>query len=97
MNGSHISVLLASLCAMAAANAQSMFRGDATHSGRYARFGHEGRTATADQTTSAQEPGHPLKHEFTRAIPSSQFIGLPVGVTMTKLSMNASSIGPCRS
>jgi glucose dehydrogenase len=36
MNGSQIGVLLTSLCAMAAANAQSMFRGDATHSGRYA-------------------------------------------------------------
>jgi len=36
MNGSYTGVLLASLCAMAAANAQSMFRADATHSGRYA-------------------------------------------------------------
>jgi outer membrane protein assembly factor BamB len=36
MNGSQIGVLLASLCTAAAVNAQSMFRGDAMHSGRYA-------------------------------------------------------------
>jgi outer membrane protein assembly factor BamB len=36
MNGSQIGVLFASLCIAAAANAQSMFRGDAIHSGRYA-------------------------------------------------------------
>jgi hypothetical protein len=45
---------------------------DQSHSGRYARFGHEGWTATADPTIPPQESGHPLKHEFTRAIPSSQ-------------------------
>jgi hypothetical protein len=36
MNGSQIGVLFASLCTAAAVNAQSMFRGDAMHSGRYA-------------------------------------------------------------
>ena len=36
MSTSRIGVLLASLCVTAAINAQSMFRGDATHSGRYA-------------------------------------------------------------
>jgi len=45
---------------------------DPNHSARYARFGHEGRTVTADPTISTRESGHPLKHEFTRAIPSSQ-------------------------
>jgi hypothetical protein len=42
------------------------------HSGRYARFGHEGKTITVDPTIDKAESGHPLKHEFTRAIPSSQ-------------------------
>jgi eukaryotic-like serine/threonine-protein kinase len=36
MNGSQIAMLLTSLCIAAAANAQSMFRGDTMHSGRYA-------------------------------------------------------------
>ena len=45
---------------------------DPNHSGNYARFGHEGRTVTADPTISRVESGHPLKHEFTRSIPSSQ-------------------------
>ncbi len=36
MNFSQISVLFVSLCATGAINAQSMFRGDAMHSGRYA-------------------------------------------------------------
>jgi len=36
MKAWHIGVFLASLCATTALDAQSMFRGDATHSGRYA-------------------------------------------------------------
>ena len=36
------------------------------------KFGHEGKTQTADPTIPKDESGHPLKHEFTRAIPSSQ-------------------------
>ena len=46
--------------------------GDPRHSGPYARFGHSGETQTADPTISKGEKGHPLKHEFTRAIPTSQ-------------------------
>ena len=45
---------------------------DPAHSGRYARYGHEGETATADPTIPKGEPGHPIRHQFTRAIPSSQ-------------------------
>src|SRR5881628_1339087 len=45
---------------------------DPKHSGPYARFGHEGMTATADPAIPKNEPGHPIRHEFTRAIPSSQ-------------------------
>ncbi|MGE5615770.1 MAG: hypothetical protein ACM3X5_02530, partial [Bacillota bacterium] len=45
---------------------------DPAHSGVYARFGHDGTTATADPTIPKNEPGHPIRHEFTRAIPSSQ-------------------------
>jgi hypothetical protein len=42
------------------------------HAGPYAAFGHSGQTVTADPTIPKNEPGHPIKHQFTRAIPSSQ-------------------------
>jgi hypothetical protein len=42
------------------------------HSAQYAASGNEGRSATSDPTISKTEPGHPLKHTFTRSIPSSQ-------------------------
>jgi hypothetical protein len=42
------------------------------HSAIYARFGHGGETATRDPTIPRKEGGHPIRHEFTRAIPSSQ-------------------------
>ncbi|HEY2630007.1 MAG TPA: hypothetical protein VGI57_12820, partial [Usitatibacter sp.] len=45
---------------------------DPAHSGPYARFGHDGETATNDPTIKKDEPGHPIRHAFTRAIPSSQ-------------------------
>ncbi len=45
---------------------------DPLHSGMYAPFGHEGKTQTKDPMIPKDEEGHPIKHEFTRAIPSSQ-------------------------
>jgi len=45
---------------------------DAGHAAVYARFGHKGETATTDPTIPKGEAGHPIRHEFTRAIPSSQ-------------------------
>ena len=45
---------------------------DPKHSGPYAKFGNMGRSQTADPTIPKDESGHPLKHTFTRAIPSSQ-------------------------
>jgi hypothetical protein len=44
------------------------------HSGRYASGGNLGQSATVDPTIPKNESGHPLKHEFTRSIPSSQCI-----------------------
>jgi hypothetical protein len=44
----------------------------AAHSGRYAAFGHSGESASSDPTIPKHEPGHPIRHSFTRAIPSSQ-------------------------
>jgi hypothetical protein len=45
---------------------------DPRHSGPYAAFGNTGMSQTADPTIPKDESGHPLKHAFTRAIPSSQ-------------------------
>jgi hypothetical protein len=45
---------------------------DPAHSGSYAQYGHSGFSASADPTIRKDEPGHPIKHTFTRAIPSSQ-------------------------
>jgi hypothetical protein len=42
------------------------------HSGPYAEFGHGGESASGDPTIAKKEPGHPIHHTFTRAIPSSQ-------------------------
>ncbi len=45
---------------------------DPSHSGAYAQFGHLGFSASSDPTIPKNEPGHPIKHTFTRSIPSSQ-------------------------
>jgi hypothetical protein len=45
---------------------------DPAHSASYAQYGHSGFSASADPTIRKDEPGHPIKHTFTRAIPSSQ-------------------------
>ena len=45
---------------------------DARHSGPYSQYGRDGETQTSDPTIPQDEPGHPLRHEFTRAIPTSQ-------------------------
>ena len=51
---------------------------DQFHSGSYAQFGHDGTTQTDDvalrEARDNNEPGHPIKHQFTRAIPSSQCV-----------------------
>jgi hypothetical protein len=45
-----------------------------THSAQYAQFGNDGKTQTVDPTIDPKrvESGHPIKHTFTRSIPSSQ-------------------------
>ena len=44
------------------------------HAGSYARFGNQGRSAQIDPTIPGNESGHPIRHEFTRSIPTSQCI-----------------------
>ena len=42
------------------------------HSAQYAQYGHDGFTISVDPTIPKNESGHPLRHIFTRSIPSSQ-------------------------
>jgi hypothetical protein len=42
------------------------------HSGPYAKFGNRGFAQTADVAIPKKESGHPITHQFTKAIPSSQ-------------------------
>ena len=43
-----------------------------TNSGWWCKFGNQGLTFTKDPTIPKDERGHPIFHEFTRSIPSSQ-------------------------
>ena len=78
---------------------------DPLHSGPYAKWGNDGRSASADPTIPKDKPGHPLKHEFTRAIPSSQcmvchmhqpniFVNSFYGYTMWDYESDAPSMWP---
>lgn len=42
------------------------------HAGPDAQYGNTGRSVSADPTIRRDESGHPLRHVFTRSIPSSQ-------------------------
>ena len=78
---------------------------DPRHAGPYAKFGHDGTTQTVDPTIPKGESGHPLKHEFTRAIPTSQcmichmhqpnmFMNTFLGYTMWDYESDAPSMWP---
>jgi hypothetical protein len=43
-----------------------------TNAGWWSKYGHQGLSFTADETIPKAERGHPIVHQFTRAIPSSQ-------------------------
>ena len=47
---------------------------EAANAGPYAQFGNRGRSVTDDPTIPKDESAHPIRHEFTRKIPSSQCI-----------------------
>ncbi len=78
---------------------------DPRHSGPYAKFGHDGTTQTVDPTIPRGERGHPLKHTFTNAIPTSQcmichmhqpnmFINTYLGYTMWDYEPDAKRMFP---
>lgn len=78
---------------------------DPLHSGPYAIHGNDGKSITADPTIPKDKSGHPLKHEFTRSIPSSQcmichmhqpniFVNSFYGFTMWDYESDAPSMWP---
>jgi hypothetical protein len=78
---------------------------DPRHSGPLARYGNLGATATADPTIPRGESGHPIRHEFTRAIPTSQcmvchmhqpnlFVNSYLGYTMWDYESDAPAMWP---
>lgn len=78
---------------------------DPKHSGKYAKFGNEGKTQTVDPTIPKDESGHPLTHQFSRAIPTSQcmichmhqpnmFMNTYLGYTMWDYESDAPAMWP---
>ncbi|MEE9413235.1 MAG: hypothetical protein V3V22_09320, partial [Methylococcales bacterium] len=78
---------------------------DPLHSGPYAKFGHLGKSQTKDPTIDKKASGHPLTHQFSRAIPTSQcmvchmhqpnmFMNTFMGYTMWDYESDASSMWP---
>ena len=45
---------------------------DSANSGGFARYGNDGKSFSGDPTIPKNEKGHPIKHQFTRAVPTSQ-------------------------
>ncbi len=43
-----------------------------TNSGWYSKYGNQGLSFSGDPTMNKNERGHPISHQFTRSIPSSQ-------------------------
>ena len=78
---------------------------DPFHSAIYAKAGNIGTSQQIDPTIPKNEPGHPIKHEFTRQIPTSQcmichmhqpnmFINTMVGYTMWDYESDAPFMWP---
>jgi hypothetical protein len=78
---------------------------DPLHSGPWAAAGHTGLSQTADPTIPKNENGHPIKHQLTRAVPTSQcmschmhqpnsFVNTYLGYTMWDYESDASLLWP---
>jgi len=78
---------------------------DPRHSGQYAVAGHRGESQSRDPTIPRSEPGHPIAHVFTRAIPTSQcmschmhqpnmFVNSFLGYTMWDYESDAPAMWP---
>jgi len=75
------------------------------HSGKWAKFGRHGQSATVDPTINREERGHPIKHVFSRAIPTAQcmschmhqpnmFLNSYLGYTMWDYESDADKMWP---
>jgi hypothetical protein len=45
---------------------------DPVQSGKWAKYGHKGNSFSDDPVIPKDEPGHPIKHQMTRSVPTSQ-------------------------
>ena len=80
---------------------------DPRHSSIYAVFGRDGKSQSVDPLISRSESGHPLRHAFTRSVPTSQcmvchmhqpnmFMNSMLGYTMWDYESDAPSLWPAR-
>jgi hypothetical protein len=75
------------------------------HSLGYSQYGHDGKSASVDPTIDKTESGHPIRHQFTSAIPTSQcmichmhqpnmFVNSFLGYTMWDYESDAPAMWP---
>ena len=78
---------------------------DPQRSGPYAQYGNDGKSVSIDPTIRKDRSGHPLRHAFTRSIPSAQcmvchmhqpnvFVNSFYGFTMWDYESDAPSMWP---
>src|SRR6185295_4241787 len=78
---------------------------DPLHSADYAQYGNTGLSITGDKSIPKNEPGHTLRHQFTRAVPTSQcmschmhqpnsFVNTYLGYTMWDYETDAELLWP---
>ncbi|HVT43221.1 MAG TPA: hypothetical protein VMT00_02415 [Thermoanaerobaculia bacterium] len=78
---------------------------DPLHSGPHASAGNTGLTQTSDRTIPRNEKGHPIRHQFTRGVPTSQcmschmhqpnsFVNTYLGYTMWDYETDAELLWP---
>ncbi|HEV7765281.1 MAG TPA: hypothetical protein VGQ76_09785 [Thermoanaerobaculia bacterium] len=78
---------------------------DPLHSGPWAAAGHTGLSQTGDASIPKNEKGHPIKHQLTRAVPTSQcmschmhqpnsFVNTYLGYTMWDYETDAELLWP---
>ncbi len=77
------------------------------HASVWARYGRDGISASVDPVIPKDQPGHPIRHAFTRAIPTSQcmnchmhqpnmFVNTYLGYTMWDYEADAPRMWPAR-
>ena len=50
---------------------------DSVNSAFYSKAGNQGMSQSADESIPKNEPGHPIKHQFTSQIPTIAMYDLP--------------------